>query len=526
MTTRTVRDVTLEVLRRYGMTTIFGNPGSTEISFLANLPEDLTFVLALHEGSVVGLATGWALGHGRPAVALLHTTAGFGNAVSALATARVNKAPLVVIVGQQDRRHLASEPFLAGHLEGLAGTYPVWVGTPARATDLPGAIARAHNEAIIGRGPAIVIAPMNDWDEDFEEIPLPSPRVLRLASGIDAEAGRDILDRLARSDNPVLIAGAGCDDQRTWSALARLAERLACPVWQEAFGSRAGFPQHQERFAGHLPAGRGALRETLDGHDLVLVFGAPSLRQYGYEPGSLYPDGVDVVVVTADAAEAAISTADVAWVAPLAPLVEYLADEVMARPPRGRTVAPHVPPPAPALGGALTTRDVFQALASRLPESTILFEEVPSARHLMLELLPTRMPLGFLGPAMGGLGFALPAAAGVRMALPDRPVVALVGDGSSLYNIQALWSAEHYRVGVLYIVLSNGGYAIMDRLAAAAGSAPAWPPFDVRVHDLATAFGCEAREVTTFAELSRELDAVVPTLLTRSRPLLLNVRVA
>src|SRR3954449_3556577 len=124
----TVRDATYEVLRRLGLTTIFSNPGSTEVPFLAGLPDDLRFVLALHEGSVVGMATGWALGRGEPAFVLLHTTAGLGNAVGALATARVNRAPLVVLVGQQDRRHLVFEPFLAGRLEGLAGGGPGLAG--------------------------------------------------------------------------------------------------------------------------------------------------------------------------------------------------------------------------------------------------------------------------------------------------------------------------------------------------------------------------------------------------------------
>ena len=112
----TVRDATLDVLRELGLTTIFSNPGSTEVSFLTGLPDDFRFVLGLHEGSVVGMASGFAIGRGEPAFALLHTTAGLGNAVAALATARVNRAPLVVMVGQQDRRHLALEPFLAGRL--------------------------------------------------------------------------------------------------------------------------------------------------------------------------------------------------------------------------------------------------------------------------------------------------------------------------------------------------------------------------------------------------------------------------
>src|SRR4051794_29474420 len=159
----TVREATFDVMRSLELTSIFSNPGSTEVPFLAGLPGDMRFVLALHEGSVVGMATGFALGQGRPAFVLLHTTAGLGNAVAALATARVNRAPLVVVVGQQDRRHLALEPFLAGRLEGLAGDYPVWLDQPARPQDVPGAVMRAYYEAVTGRGPAIVIVPMDDW---------------------------------------------------------------------------------------------------------------------------------------------------------------------------------------------------------------------------------------------------------------------------------------------------------------------------------------------------------------------------
>ena len=159
----TVRTATFEVLRRLELTTIFSNPGSTEVPFLAGLPEDLRFVLALHEGSAVAMAAGHAIGRGAPSLALLHSTPGLGNAVAALATARANRAPLVVVVGQQDRRHLAQEPFLAGRLHGLAGDYPVWVDQPVRAQDVPGAIARAYHEAATARGPAIVIVPMDDW---------------------------------------------------------------------------------------------------------------------------------------------------------------------------------------------------------------------------------------------------------------------------------------------------------------------------------------------------------------------------
>ena len=244
MSRRSVRDAAFEVLREQGLTTLFANPGSTELHLLADLPEDLRFVLGLHEASVVGMATGWAIGRGEPALAILHTTAGLGNAVGALATARVNRAPLVVLVGQQDRRHLAFEPFLAGRLHGLAGEYPVWADQPVRPQDVPGSIARACHEAVTASGPALVIVPMDDWAAEAGE-----PRELSAAGRVvraraaDARAVAELAELIAGAAAPVLVVGAGADDPEAWAALVALAERLRCPVWQESFGARAGFPQ-------------------------------------------------------------------------------------------------------------------------------------------------------------------------------------------------------------------------------------------------------------------------------------------
>ena len=113
--------------------------------------------------------------------------------------------------------------------------------------------------------------------------------------------------------------------------------------------------------------------------------------------------------------------------------------------------------------------------------NAIVIEESPSSRPELITRLPARESLGYLSPAMGGLGFALPAATGLRLAQTERPVVAIVGDGASLYSIQALWSAGTYGAGALFVILKNGGYAVMDRLAEHHGGAPPWPSFDVDI---------------------------------------------
>jgi benzoylformate decarboxylase len=523
----TVRDATLDVLRQCGMNRMFANPGSTEVPFLTDLPDDLEFVLGLHEGAVVGMATGYAIATGQPALVVLHTTAGLGNAVGALATARVNRAPLVVLVGQQDRRHLAREPFLTGRLHGLAGTYPVWEYQPVRPQDVPGAVRRAWHEAGQHRGPAIVVVPMDDWAVEFDlEQGVAGPVTLARGRLEPGPAVDDVVRLLERADAPVLVVGAGADDPQAWAELVTLAQRLGAPVWQEAFGARAGFPQDHPQFAGHLPSNRSDLRSVLAGHDVALVVGTGAFRQYAYEPGSLVPDGLTVVVISDDPDELHHSHADVAVLADAAAACAAIAARLRSRPftadPRP---TPEVEPPR--ADDRLVAAHVFAALAERLPRDTVLVEETPSTRPDLHRMLPARTPRGFVSAAMGGLGFALPAAAGLRLGDPSRPVVAVLGDGSSLYAVQGLWSAARYACGVLFIVLTNGRYAIMDRLAGDAGGKPAWPAFtDIDIAELSRSLSCPARRITSHTELISTLDDVLPTLATRTEPLLLDISVA
>lgn len=525
---RTVRDAVFDVLQHHGVNRMFANPGSTEVAFLTDLDPAMEFVLALHEGAVIGMATGEAIATGRPSLALLHTTAGYGNAVGAIATARANRAPMVVLVGQQDRRHLASEPFLAGKLDGLAGEYPVSVREPARAQDLPSIIARAFHDANIHRGPAVVIVPMGDWHEEADDsIDVAAPAELLVSGGADAAVVERLSELLDGAENPAVVVGSSTDQPDTWNAVAELTEKLDCDVWQEAHAARAGVDQTGRRWCGHLPANRPALRAALSDYDLVLVIGGPAFRQYLWSEGAFAPDGTRVAVLTDDPDEAAFSAAHLAVVGPVRATTAALADAVEPRT-RDQQESDVMPAaPEPVEGDApLSPAHVFHELWSRLPSDSTLIEESPSTRRLLMDHVPARQPLGFLTPAQGGLGFALAAATGLRMGAPNRPVVAVVGDGASLYNIQTLWSAAHYRVGALYLIMSNGGYAVMDRLATNAGSTPPWPGFgEVSVSTIAQGLGCPNRRVTTYAELTAVLDEVVPTLHERTEPLLLDVAV-
>ncbi len=523
-----MRDLTFDVLRRRGLTTLFVNPGSTEVPFLAGLPADFRFVLALHESAVVGLASGLAIGSGRPALAVVHTTAGLGTAVSALATARENRAPLVVVVGQQDRRHLAYGPFLAGRLAGLAGEYPVSVDQPVSAQDVPAAVERAFHAAVTGRGPALVIVPMDDWEASGDDDREPAAAVGSVvrSAAVSPETVEALASFLAAAESPALVVGAAADEPATWAALVELAERLGSPVFQESFGARAGFPQDHRLFAGILPADRARLRERLQPFDTLLVVGAPIFRQAVFAPGRLVPPGTRVALVVDDPGEAHRSPADLAVLAPLSATCRELARRLAPRavPPPTPPPPPAAPPPPPPPGEPLASAHVLAALADRLPRQAVVVEEAPVDRPELQRRLPAREPLGYLSAATGGLGFAVPAALGLRMALPQRPIVAVVGDGAAIYGAPAFWTGAHYRIGVVWIVLSNQRYAVLDRLAERQGAPAPWPAFtEVQVAAIARGFGCPARRIETQEELEAALDEVVPTLAEREEPLVLDV---
>ena len=538
--TTTVRDATYDVMRRQDMTTIFSNPGSTEVAFLVDLPDDLDFVLALHEGSVVGMASGWAIARREPAFVLLHTTAGLGNAVGAIATARVNRAPMVIVVGQQDRRHLALEPFLAGRLDGLAGEYPLDVLSPVRAQDVPSAVERAAHRARTDQGPVLVIVPMDDWEAPHDPADVSAAREVQASRS--APVDLDPLAALvASSGRTAILAGAGNDDAEGWRSLTSLAERLGAPVWQEPFGARAGFPQDHPLFAGHLPAERARAREVLEGIELLLVVGAAAIRQYPYAEGRLVPEGTRIAVITADPQEAYRSPADLAVIATpsvvVAALLNHPVLTAVSVPPHTQAVSALASGPVTghaahvdhlvAHHDALTATDVFRTLADVLPRHTVLVEESPSSRALLQAMVPAREPLGFVSAAMGGLGFAMPASIGLKMAMPERPVVAVIGDGSAMYAIQSLWTAAREDIGVLCVVMANGGYAVMDRLAERVDGKPPWPSFpELSVGRVAEALGCRVVRVEDHTRLESTLAAAAERLDEPGGPLVVEVTVA
>jgi benzoylformate decarboxylase len=518
----------MDLLRERGLTTVFGNPGSTELGLLRDFPTDFRYVLALHEGVAVAMADGYAQATGRPALVNLHSACGVGNAMGAVVNAFHNRAPLVITAGNQDRRHLESEPYLFARSTALMEPYVKFSHEPSRAEDVPAAIDRAWALARTPpQGPTFVSIPSGDWDTAEGDRAVEGgaaaggPGWRDVLAG--SEASEDALDRVAArieaARAPVLIVGGGVDQAGAWDAVAELAERLGAPVWAAPQAPRLGFPEDHPLYQGHLAPGRVSAAAQLAGRDLALVLGAPVFAFLAFEPGdAAFPD---IVLVTDDPAEAARARA-LSIVAGVGSVARGLSERVRPRSP-AQPVAPR-PAPAPVdapAGGPVPPAFLMAALARALPEDAVLVEESPSNRNDLRAQVWIRRPASFFATASGGLGFAMPAAVGIKLASPERPVVCLVGDGSALYAPQTLWSAVRLGAAVTFVIVNNGRYAILES-AARFGAIEGLPSMELPGVDflsLAATFGCHAVRIAQPAELPGALSAA----LRASVPVLIDV---
>src|SRR5512146_1264484 len=307
----TVRAASVDLFRTQGMTTIFGNPGSTELPMLADFPGDFRFVLGLHEAVVVGMADGYAQASGRTALANLHTAPGVGNAMGAIFNAQANHTPLLVTAGQQTRAQMTLQANLTNR-DAIRMPHPLvkWAYEPPRAEDVPLALARgAHLASLPPRGPVFVSLPMDDWYVEVEEADV-SEAIGRTVSGravADPEAVRALAERLDAAANPVFVAGPDIDASGGWDAAVALAERQRLPVWATPApgGGKLGFPEGHPNFRGVLPPAIGPVGQTLEEHDFVLVAGSSVFPYYPHIPGPLLPEGAKLVAITSDPDEAA-----------------------------------------------------------------------------------------------------------------------------------------------------------------------------------------------------------------------------
>jgi benzoylformate decarboxylase len=534
---KTVREVTYQLLRELGLTTIFGNVGSTEETFLKNFPPDFRYVLALQEASVIGMADGFAQATGRPALVNVHTGVGVGNSMGGLLTAFQNKTPLIVTAGQQTREMLLMEPWLTNvEATMLPRPWVKWAYEPVRPEDIPAAFMRAIATALQPpSGPVFLSLPLDDWEK-----PCNGPAVVRTVSrrvAPDHARLAEFAKALSEASSPVLIYGEAIARGNGWSEAVAFAEALGAPVWAAPASQRAPFPENHSLYSGGLPFAVGPLSKKLEGHDVALLIGAPVFRYYPYVPGSYLPKGLRLLHISDDPAETArapvgdslLGDAILSLIAlkdllgPCKPKVSKAHETVAHR------MAPHAPGAAKVSDdGRLTAAQVFKALNEIRPANTVLVEESPSNLADLHAAWPITEPDTFYTFASGGLGWNLPASVGIALAERDtgrnRPVIMIVGDGSFQYSLQSIWTAAQLHLAILIVVLRNEEYCILKSFAVLE-DAPGVPGFDlpdIDIVSLAKGYGCDAARLENLDAIKKAATEAW----TKSKPTLLEIPIS
>jgi benzoylformate decarboxylase len=499
-----VKDATLDLLRAFGVKKMFGNPGSTELPFLADWPDDIDYVLGLQEASVIGMADGYAQATRNAGFVNLHSAAGVGNALGNIYTAHRNQTPLVITAGQQARSILPLQAFLyAERASEFPRPYVKYSVEPARAEDVPAAIARAYYVAMQPPcGPTFVSVPIDDWTHPTQ--PVEARRVSR-ELGPDASAMQALAAALAASKSPALVVGPGVDRAQAVDLMVRVAEKARALVWVSPFSARCSFPERHPQFAGFLHASPGQLSDALRAHDLVVVIGAPVFTFHVEGHASIFDGATTIFQITDDPTAAAVTPVGTSIVATIKPalttLLELLPETKRAMP-VGRVL-----PPAPKVADPLPVEFLLHSLAEAMPDNAALVEEAPSHRPVMHKFMPMRGQDSFYTMASGGLGYSLPASVGMALGQPKRRTVCLIGDGSAMYSIQALWTAAQRKLPLTIVVINNEGYGAMRSFSQVmqVRNVPGLELPGIDFVQIAQGMGCDAVRVTRSSELGPAL---------------------
>lgn len=502
----TVRAVTHRLLRELGMTTVFGNPGSTELKFFRDWPADFRYVMALQESCVVAMADGHAQHTRRPAFVNLHSAAGVGHALGSIFTAWRNHTPLVITAGQQTRAMFPTDPYLyAAEAAEFPKPYVKWSVEPARAEDVPAAILRAYHLSMQRpRGPVFVSVPEDDWDRAA------APVFAHTVDGDSAPSAAGIARvaaALKAARRPAIVAGAGVDQDDAFEDLVRLAERLGAVVWSSPMSARCGFPEDHRLFGGFLPPLRAPLARCLEAHDVVLVLGTPVFTYHVHTEGEFVPAGTRLFQITDDPVHAARSPVGESLVGSVAAGVRQLLRELGDGTPVAQAGRKRLPPP-PATT-PMTGEHLMATIARLMPKDAVVVEEAPTHRNALHDHLPITTSAGFYAGASGGLGWAIAAAVGVGLAEPKRKVVCIVGDGSALFSIQSLWTAVQQKLSITFVIFDNRAYGALKSFGRALriDEAPGTDLDGIDFVDLARGFGCAGVRVERAEDLESALQA-------------------
>jgi len=531
----------MQTLVAQGVECLFGNPGTTESPIIDSLQDypQLRYVLTLHEGVALGAASYYAQASGKIGVVNLHVAPGLGNAIGMLYNALKAGSPLVITAGQQDTRLRLREPLLGHDLVAMAAPVTKWSVQVERADELASILRRAFKVAQDPpSGPVFVALPIDVLEQETDQSAL-APAALYLEHEPDARGVAAAAEALLRSRRPVIVAGDDVTRRGAHPELVALAELLGAGVWVEGVRQHLGFPTTHPSYRGQLPFDAAAIRKALDGADAVLLIGGPFFEEVWFAPGSPFPHDAAVLQMEDSPERLAknfplqvgLLASPAAGLRAVRAALERAGGSALraAAAERNATLRSLRAQDATAQRDRATKRwnsepialpRLMAELEAALPPNAMVVDEAITGSTELARTLSFEQPGEYFGARGGGIGQGLPGALGIKLAHPDRPVVAISGDGSSLYSIQALWTAAHHDLAVIFVILHNREYRIlkhnMDAYRQRFGVAPEHPYVhmdlskpEISFVDIARGMGVAAARVTKPGELAAALAAAL-----------------
>ena len=475
-------DVFLKSLAAHGVDRIFGNPGTTESPLLDSLADhpQMQYIVHLHEGVAVGAAGYYARATGRTAVANLHVAPGLGNAIGMIYNALKGQAPLIVTAGQQDTRMLRREPILSHDLAAMAAPVTKWSTEVRHADEMDEVLRRAFKIANDPPfGPVFLSLPIDVMAQTTANGPQPPARLYR-AVPPDPQGIAAACELLLSGREPVIVVGDEVARSGAAAELIRVAERLGAAVWFEGIRGHVSFPATHPHARSGLPFDAAGIRKTLGNADRVLLVGGAFFEEVWFAPGSPFPESARVIQLEASARPAGWNHAvDAGVVGALGPSLQALDDALaqaaspawnLAAAARRESLAAQKAREAAAWQSRqekawsrlpISMPRVMTEIARATPANALIVEESITASVDFASAFQLDTDERFLGARGGGIGQGLAGAIGAAVGHPGRPVLCLSGDGSAMYSIQALWTAAHHQLPIVFVILNNREYRVL-----------------------------------------------------------------
>ena len=471
------RDVFFDSLKAHGVTRMFGNPGTTESPLLDHLADhpELEYIVALYEAVAVGAASFYAQATGKTGIVSLHVAPGLGNGLGMIFNGLKANAPMIITAGQQDTRMLLRGPVLSHDLAAMAAPVTKWSTQVQTADDMADIMRRAFKIANDPPyGPVFVALPINVMEQQTQNAATTAGPLFR-APRPDADALAQMAAMLSAAKSPAIVAGDDIVRAGATDALLALAEKLGAAVWVEGIRAQMPLPNRHPLMKGVLPLERKHIAATLSGYDCVLLLGGPFFEEVWFDDASPFPAGLKVLQIEESAAQLArdnsLTLGAVGGMKPsLEELVKAVSPDANAAKARCAALAESkskerssqiARAERASARRPMAVSLAMETLGAALPADAVVVEEAITAAPDLNRSVNLPGPGSYYAGRGGGIGQGLAGAIGVAVGKPDKQVVCVSGDGSAMYSIQALWTAAHHNLNIVFVILSNTEYRIL-----------------------------------------------------------------